>query len=233
MRKKEINNLQIGLLFIISIFSLMIISISYGHWEENVEINSYMTVGSWDTRIEIIKTLDGIFTDPDTGDDFINMKTDLIAIGANFPTKFRLTITVENCESTEIINIIITDQIDTAFIPIQTNPEDGTVTWDSNIFEWIIPYITPNGYIELVIDLQTTFNYDYGAYEPICNNCQLQIDNGGTFYAEAGETVWYETPFEANMDAIIVDISYIDNGIGKIIQTLPYSIVSSVDNYSF
>jgi len=150
------------------------LSASYSHWEEKLEINADMTTGVWDTGICIMKTLEGSYTDPNTGNT-LTIPTNEIRIGASFPTTFKLTIDVENLEPTNLINVQVTDTIGSQLTPTSTSPSKGTVTWIGNDLTWNINTLDPLETAGLIIWLETIYNTQEEKYEPIC-------DNGGNGY---------------------------------------------------
>ena len=104
-------------LLLIPIIALSLVGIAHSLWSESLYIEGTVNMGYWKACVKIKKTLDGSFTDPETG-AVLTVPTNLIAISADFPTKFKLTITVKNCESTTLTNVIVTDTILTNVAPI-------------------------------------------------------------------------------------------------------------------
>ena len=114
--------------------------------------------------IKIMKTLEGSFTDPSNGGDLID-PTQFIALGADFPTKFKLTICVENCGETDLTDVLVTDIIGPMFTPTQwTSPDD--VVWIDNELTWTITELIIGETTCLEIWLETILSVDEDVYEP-------------------------------------------------------------------
>jgi hypothetical protein len=59
MRKnRKISHGKICFIFIILLISLAFSSVSYSNWSDDVEVQSYITSGSWEPCVKIRKTLE-------------------------------------------------------------------------------------------------------------------------------------------------------------------------------
>lgn len=218
---------------------------AYSHWSETLHIRGSVTTGRWKACVRIQKTLEGAFTDPETGAD-LTTPTNLIAIAnTTFPTKFKLTIWVKNCESTKLANIVVTDVIESQIAPTSWTPSKGTVSWVDEkppgepgefVFDyltWTIGTLAPreSAYLEIWIE---TLRNPKGKYEPTSG------DEGDTqdLPINRGAAVMADSPLEslsATTEAITILIGDDDtpeNGIGKILTPLPYSTPWAEDGFT-
>jgi len=239
-RNNPINK-TISITFLTLLIALAITGYSYSHWTETIHIQGTITTAKQKTAsVRIMKTLNGSFTNPYTGED-ITIPTNLIHIGTatnpGWPTKFQLIITVEN-NGTVDTNNIVADIILDPVEPINYTASQGTVDWYQNIthprgefvknfFNWTIGILHPNEQATLEIWIQTLRNPSQagngeGFYEPTSENQNLTINNGATINATS-ELGLLEATTE-NITLLIVDEDVPDDPyIAIITPTLPYS----------
>lgn len=232
-RNMQINK-TLGLTFLILLATLAITGYSYSHWTKTITIQGTITTAHEKTAcVRIMKTLNGSFTNPYTGEDLTEPTQYIAVASTTFPTKFQLIITVENCGTVPITDAVY-DVIENTVEPINATPTKGTVDWYynhttggefvQNFLNWTIGTLAPNEIASLEIWIQTLQN-PAGKYEPTSGDegdwQYLEINRGATIKAttELG-------PLEATTDAItltIVDDDTPGNGIAIITPTLPYS----------
>jgi len=234
-RRNNPINKTTGILFILLMLALGTIGYSYSHWSKTITIHGTITTGTWENvaSVRIMKTLNGSFTDPVTGEDLLTPNTTHIAIAADFPTKFQLIITVENNGTVSITDAVY-DVIENTVKPISWTPSKGTVTWENkttaqnfeqNFLTWTIGTLAPGERATLEIWIETLPNPS-GKYEPTTGDegdgQTIEINRGANITA----TYDYGTLFAQteNITLTITDDGIQDNGIGLIsAPTLPYS----------
>jgi len=225
--------------------SLSICGVSYSAWTDNVKISGQVVMACWKGCIRIRKTLEGAFTDPYTGLP-IEEPTNLIAIAASFPTRFRLVICIVNCGSTKLTNVVVTDTIKNNMAPREWYPTEG-VSWEHyapgggewdgvhfafNELTWDVGSLDPDETKCLEIWIETLQN-ENNKYEPTSG------DEGDSQELEnnEGATVTAKSPLarlSATTEAItlmVVDDDIPENGIGKIQPVLPYLTPWETDRY--
>jgi len=240
MRKYRRNNpinKTIGISFLLLMLALGTVGYSYSHWTKTISIHGNITTGIWEEKvacIRIMKTLDGVFTDPATGAELIQPNRTHIAVAASFPTKLLLTITVKNCGTINITDAVY-DVIENNVKPVYWIPSKGTVTWENdtsggsgfehNFLTWTIGVLIPNENATLEIWIETLPN-NSGKYEPTSgddgDSQLLDINRGAnvTATSELG-TLFAQT---GNITLTITDDGIQENGIGLIAAPqLPYS----------
>ncbi|MEM3578322.1 MAG: hypothetical protein QXX51_07770 [Candidatus Bathyarchaeia archaeon] len=236
------TNKTISTIFLTLLIALAITGYSYSHWMETIHIQGTITTGTWGAKtasVRIMKTLNGSFTNPYTGDD-VQTPTNLTHVGTatnpGWPTKFQLIITVQNNGTVDTDNMVA-DVILNPVEPINYTASQGTVEWYKNItyqgeyvknfLNWTIGILHPNEQATLEIWIQTVRNPSkagdgQGFYEPTSENQPLEINSGAKIKAtsELGS-------LEATTEAItlyIVDTDMPDDpNIAVITPTLPYS----------
>ena len=193
MKKIEIKKL--GLLFIVLILCLAGIGISYSGFSDNLKIHGVVNTGEWGSCLCIRKTLDGSFTDPITGDDLLVPFYDLNLIhqsdnnNPGFPTKFKLTIEVQNNCNVNLTNMNVTDKIGNQIAPRQIiEITHGKVeftpygllrtSFGHDFMNWEIGTLKP-GEIAILIILIETLPNPTGKYEPTSEDQELPINDGG------------------------------------------------------
>ena len=230
-------------LVLIPIISLSLVGIAHSLWSESLYIEGTVNMGYWKACIRIRKTLEGAFTDPETGVD-LTTPTDFIAIAASFPTKFKLTITVENCGLTTLTDVIVTDTIKTNVANVDWTASEGTVFWYDhhpggkpgdfifNDLTWTIETLAPGESASLMIDIETLRN-PQDKYEPTSgdegDSQDLEINEGATVTAETSLATLSATTGGITLQ--IVDDNTPENNIGSIATNLPYSTAWAEDRY--
>lgn len=225
--------------------ALGLCGVAKSHWSDRLRIQSTITTGKWKSTIRIQKTLIGSFTDPNTGDS-LPEPTNLIAIAARFPTRFKLIICVENRGSTSLKNVAVTDTIKNTVAPREWYPTEGVDwhnyvpdggEWDGiqfglNELTWTLGSLAPGEEACLTIWIETLQN-PVGKYEPTSgdegDSQDLEINEGAAVRASS--------PF-ARLSTItegitihIIDDEDPENGLGLIDTTLPCSTPLAVDTY--
>jgi len=237
------TTLKLTALILIPIIALSFVGLAHSHWRETIRIQGTVTTGRWKACVRIQKTLEGAFTNPETGED-ITEPTDLIAISASFPTKFKLTIEVKNCESTRLTEVVVTDTILTNVAPIDWTASKGTVSWIDeqpkgepgefifNKLTWTIRNLNPGKSASLVIWIETLQN-PTGKYEPTSGDegdgQDLEINEGAKVTAESLLSSLSATT--GGITIHIVDDDVEGNGIGRIDTELPCSTGWAEDRY--
>jgi len=235
MRKYRRNtpiNKTISITFLTLLLALAITGYSYSHWTETIHIQGTITTGTWGEKIasvRIMKTLNGSFTDPYTGQDLTEPTQYIAVASTTFPTKFQLIITVENNGTLPITDAVY-DVIQNNVEPINATPSQGTVEWYynhttggefvQNFLNWTIGTLDPGETATLEIWIQTLRNPS-GKYEPTSENQTLEINRGANITAtsELG-SLFARTE---NITLIIVDDGTPNNNIAVITPQLPYS----------
>jgi len=233
-RRNNPINKTIGITFAILLIALAITGYSYSHWTKTINIQGTITTTTWDKAcVRIMKTLNGSFTDPYTGQDLTEPTQYIAVASTTFPTKFQLIITVENYGTVPITDAVY-DVIENTVEPINATPTKGTVDWYynhttsgefvQNFLNWTIGTLAPNEIASLEIWIQTLQNPS-DKYEPTSGDegdrQYLEINRGANITAtsELG-------PLFAQTEGItltIVDDDTQGNGIAMITPTLPYS----------
>jgi len=246
LRRRSIKsyNEAIATIILASLLALTIIGEVQGSWRDQVAVSGEAKMARWKACVRIRKTLEGAFTNASTGED-ITEPTSLIAIAADFPTKFRLIICVMNCEETTLTDVVVTDTIKNTVAPVSWTASKGTVTWDPpvanlskfgfNELTWNIGTIGPGDMECLEILIQTLPNSSGKTkYEPTSG------DEGDGQYIEmnGGATVTAISPFDGltattgGIRIIIADNGIEGDGIGVIDSPgLPYSTPWAEDSY--
>ncbi|MEM3579743.1 MAG: hypothetical protein QXH40_05685 [Candidatus Bathyarchaeia archaeon] len=232
-RRKTSINKAVSLCSLTLLVALAIVGYSYSHWTENIHIQGTITTAKQKiASVRIMKTLNGSFTNPYTGND-TSTPTNLIHVGTEtspgWPTKFQLIITVENNGTVPITDAVF-DVIENTVEPINATPSKGTIEWYynhttggeyvQNFLKWTIGTLAPNEVATLEIWIQTLRNPS-GKYEPTSENQPLEINRGANITAtsELGN-LFAQT---GNITLIIVDDGIPDNNLAVITPSLPYS----------
>lgn len=230
-------------LILVPIIALAILGMSYSHWQETLTITGTVTTGKWKACIRIQKTLEGAFTNPETGED-LTTPTDLIAIASTtFPTKFKLTIYIENCESTTLTNVVVTDMLPNEFGPINWTASKGTVSWHHippqggghwdgthfarNYLIWDIGNLNPEESASLVIWIKTLMN-PTDKYAPTSDNENYTINKGAKVVADSPLKTLSTTTGNVTISIRPYDP---EEKIGIISTSLPYSTPWAEDRY--
>lgn len=235
-RRNNPINKTTGIIFVLLMLALGTTGYSYSHWSKTIHIQGTITTGTWEEEasVRIMKTLNGSFTNPVTGEDLLEPNTTHIAIAADFPTKFQLIIIVENNGTVDITNMVA-DVVENNVEPFTWTPSKGTVTWVNdtsggsgfvqNHLTWNIGTLVPNERASLEIWIWTLPN-NSGKYEPTSGDegdwQYLDINRGANVTA----TYDFGTLFAETEGIIlaIIDDGIQGNGIGLIsAPTLPYS----------
>jgi len=220
--------------FLLLAITLTTISYTYSHWKETIQIQGTITTIKQETAcVRIMKTINGSFTNPYTGED-IREPTNLIHVGTNtqpgWPTKFQLIITVVNCGTVNITDAVY-DVIENTVEPINATPTKGVVEWYKNkttggdyvqnFLKWTIGTLVPNEVASLEIWIQTLPNPS-GKYEPTSENQQIEINRGAT--VKATSELGILTATTGGITLVIVDTDEPDDpNIAVITPPLPYS----------
>ena len=231
-RKNQISK-TLSLTFLILLLALGIAGYSYSHWAETITIQGTITTAKTKTAsIRIMKTLNGSFTNPSTGND-TTTPTQYIAVAANFTTKFQLIITVENNGTVPITDAVL-DTIENTVAPINYTASKGTVTWTNkttaenyvqNFLNWTIGTLEPGETATLEIWIGTLPNPS-GKYEPTSGDegdwQDIEINRGANITATSELGILFAQT--GNITLIIEDDGTRENGIAIITSpTLPYS----------
>ena len=218
---------KILFLLTILIFSLTIIDSAYSLWSEKLKVKGTITMGKWKSCVKIRKSLDGAFTNPETGETLPIEAPNRthIAVAASWPTKFILKICVENCGSLDLHDVVVTDTVkntvgvtsldwtqgEATALPRETgNPGEfgfTDITWD-------VGTLHDGDSACLSIGIETLPN-NKGKYEPTSG------DEGDYQYIEINEgaTVTAHSEFNgltATTDPIVLyveDDDEMDNGV--------------------
>jgi len=225
----------------ILIISLSAVGMSHSGWRDEVKITGTAKMGCWKSCIRIWKTLDGAFTDPETGDDLTEPNRTHIAIATNFSTKFLLTIYVKNCGSTPLSDIVVTDTVKNTVTYSAYQASKGSVDIDlpsqdgfqQETLIWTINELQPGDTESLLIYIKTLQNPS-GKYEPTSGDegdrQEIEINEG----AEVTATSIFNGLSTSTSDITLVigDNGIPDDGIGLIESpTLPYSTPKAEDSY--
>lgn len=234
-RRNNPINKTIGIIFPLLLITLGTVGYSYSLWSKTLTIQGNITTGTWEkvASVRIMKTLNGSFTNPVTGEDLLEPNTTHIAVAADFPTKFQLIITVENNGTVSITDAVY-DVIENTVKPINWTPSKGTVTWvnkttaegfEQNFLTWTIGTLVPSERATLEIWIETLRN-PAGKYEPTSGDegdwQYIEINRGANITATYdSRTLFAETE---EITLTIVDDGIQGNGIGLIsAPPLPYS----------
>ena len=218
-RKTSKKNYKIGAIFIILIFCLAGISYSYSGLTDDVSVYASVDTGEWGSCLCIRKTLDGSFTDPETGEDLLNPDYDLNLIhqsdknNPGFPTKFHLIIEIENDCNENYTDMVITDKIGNQVAPRQIiSISHGTVeftpeglnrqSYGHDYMTWDIGTLYAGETATIVILIETLQNPS-GKYEPTSEDQEIPINDGGAKLEAYNENGDYVT---ATTEKITIDI---------------------------
>ena len=225
--------------------ALSLCGVAKSHWSDRPRIQGTITTGKWKSTVRIQKTLIGSYTDPHTGDS-LPEPTNLIAIAAGFPTRFKLIICVENRGSTDLKNVAVTDTIKNTVAPREWHPVEGVSwynyvpdggEWDGihfgfNELTWTIGTLTPGEEACLTIWIETLQNPE-GKYEPTSgdegDSQDLEINEGAT--VRATSTFAKLFAITEGITIHIIDDETPENGLGIIDTSLPCSTPWAVDAY--
>jgi len=240
-RRTRTLPLKISGILMIMIATLAITGYSYSLWYEELYIFGRVKTGTWEADIRIWKELDGTFTDSETGADLTEPNRTHIAIAAAFPSKFLLTIYVENRGSTPLTNIVITDTLKNTITYRACEASSGTVEIDppsndgfqKEKLTWTIPEMQPGDIESLIIYIETLANPN-GKYEPTSGDegdwQDIEINEGATVTATSPYNGLSTTT--NGITLIIIDNGITEDGIGLIESpTLPYSTPYAEDSY--
>jgi hypothetical protein len=237
--------LKIIVFFTCIMITLSLCGVAYSHWIERIGIQGTATMGKWKANIRIQKTLIGSHTDPHTGGP-LQERTNLIAIAADFPTRFELIICVENYGSTGLKNVLVIDTIKNTFAPREWHPTEGVNWynyvpdgggWDGihlglNELTWTIGTLTPGEKACLTIWIETLQNSE-GKFKPTSgdegDSQDLEINEGATVKATSNFTRL--SAITEGITIHIIDDETPQNGLGIIDTTLPYSTLWAADTY--
>lgn len=222
---------------VIILFSLTSCGLAYSRWTDKVTIIGSVTTGHWEEGgcFRIMKTLDGSFTNATTGED-LEQRTDLIHIGnrnpPNFPTKFNMSICIQNCGNTTLSDIVVTDRLENQFGPINWTADRGTASWVSlpgpgnfskDYLRWEVGELKEGEQACLHIWIQTLQN-PVGFYEPTSpGNYMVNTGAYAVAYSD-GKLI------SAKTEAIEIEISQGTDNIARILTALPYSTPWATSN---
>jgi len=230
---------------IILLFLTVVNGVTYASWEDGFSIQGRVKMGAWKGRVRIRETLEGAFTDPETGDTLAK-PTDLVAVAADYPTRFRLTICVANRGSTRLTDIVVTDVVKNTVAPVEWHPEEGVTwthhapsgdEWDGshygfNELTWEAGALRPGEEAYLVVWVETLQN-PTGRHEPTCGD----EGDGQDLEVNGGATVTATSPFKRltatteGITILIEDDGVEGNGIGRIMTPLPHETPWAEDRY--
>ena len=219
--------------------------ITYSHWTDNNWISGKVMTGKWKARIKIMKNLEGSYTDPYTG-EVISEPTNLIAIGAAFPTMFKLTISVINSGSIKLHDIIVKDIIKNEVTIATVVPSQGTYTLsdlfqyeasnqeivlDFSEIQWCVGILETGEEAYLEIFLHTCIN-PTGKFIPTSgdegDSQEIEINEGAEVLVNSGLI-----KMSAKTEGVIIEIvddNFLENGIGVIKTILPYTTTWAMDS---
>jgi uncharacterized repeat protein (TIGR01451 family) len=238
------HNEAIATIILALLLALTIIGEVKGSWRDQVLIEGEAKMACWKACVRIRKTLEGAFTNASTGED-LTEPTNLIAIAADFPTKFRLIICAVNCRETTLTDVVVTDTIKNNVAPVSWTASKGTVTWDPpvanltkfhfNELTWNIGTLEPGDMECLEILIQTLPNpSEKTKYETTSGD----EGDGQDIEMNEGATVTAISPFDGltatteGIRIIITDNGIEGDGIGVIESPeLPYSTPWAEDSY--
>jgi hypothetical protein len=231
-RNAQINK-TVGITFLLIMLALGTAGYSYSHWADTLHIQGTITTATWNKAcVRIMKTLNGSFTDPYTGQD-ISTPTNLIHVTSekslNFSTKFQLIITVKNCGTVDLENTVY-DVIENIVEPINATPTKGAVDWYynhttggdfvQNYLNWTIGTLAAGETVQLEVWIQTLPN-PTGKYEPTSESQPVEINRGAnvTATSELGPLM----AMTEGMTLTIIDDGIPNNNLAVITPALPYS----------
>jgi len=177
--------------------------------------------------------LDGGFTNPATGAPLPldSPNRTHIAIAAAFPSRFLLTIYVENCGGSTLENVVVYDTIKNTITYTDYNPSKGEVSIDppgeqfqKEKLTWIVGTIESGDTEYLEVYLETLPNPS-GKYEPTSGDegdwQDIEINEGANVTASSAQGLLKAMTEDITLQ--IVDDGIEDNGIGLIQSpVLPY-----------
>lgn len=242
--KKVMN--RVSLLLFVTIVASSLIGVIYGGWTDRIEIQGSAKMAHWKPRIEIRKTLDGTFTDAKTGET-LTEASQYIAIAAQFPSLFKITIEVRNTGSVPVYDIVVTDVIENTVAPSDISVTQGSYNvvsdgknnepWDGEHFgfneiTWDVGTLQPGEEAVMTVWISTLMNPS-GKYEPTSGDegdgQDIEMNRGAKCVAMCflGE-LRCETQ---GITIVIIDDGIEDNKIGLIETPLPFVTPWSVDFY--
>ena len=224
--------------------------VSYSGWTDQVLFMGRAKMACWEACIRVRKSLDGVFTDPETGAPLTVPNRTHIAVAAAFPSRFLLTICVENCGSTPVTDVVVTDVIENTVEPGDWSASSGVVDWvhedpGNNPFykswlTWSVGVLGP-GEVECLEIWIDTLPNNSGKHEPTSGDDgdgqDVEINSGAVLVAHSefglleaetlGITLWVE------------DDGVLENGVGLMyilvgedLLPLPYSTPWAEDRAS-
>lgn len=180
--------------------------------------------------LRIRKTLDGVFTDPYTGQPRA-APTDLIHVSAGWPAHFHLTIEVENCGSVDLTDVAVTDVIENQVAPreildytggdvtgLRPSGEDG---FGLDPIVWTIGDLPAgrSAYLVLLIETLRETPQEGGKYAPTLPDQDIESNEGAAVRAVA---LGFGTG-QATTEIITLSLEPIsDEDISIITPPLPY-----------
>lgn len=212
--------------------------LAYSHWQDEARITATVRMTRWKALLRIRKTLEGAYTDPETG-GILEEPTGLIAVAANHTTRFRLTICVKNEGSTPLAGVVVTDTVKTNAAPREWHPTRGTVTWESRApghrpwdgvhlafsdLTWTIGALDPDEEAFLVIWIETLRN-PQDRYEPTSGD----EDDGQELEINGGAAASARSPYArltASTGPITIEVEddgTPGNGVARVATQLPLS----------
>ena len=200
---------KLGLLFIVLILSLASISVSYAHWEDELQIEAEMTTTTWDSCIKIRKILDKGCPDPILCHD-----------------KYYLTIEVMNNGTSDLTDVNVTDEIGVKAKPIPgtTTASPGTTfSWDTydpgviNTLTWDIGDLDADETVTLSVCLRVTMSCPCNEFIPAEVISPLDGSTYTTIRVHANgttETVEYDVVHDESSRVIKFETPSDEDGLG-------------------
>ncbi len=245
-RKRNIV-LSVKILAICIIISSWTMGVLYGGWTDEVSIQGSAEMGCWKPRLEIRKSLDGTYTDPETGEYITYPNRTNIAIAAGFESLFKMTIEVRNTGSIPITGITVVDIIENNVAPRLIEASQGTYSvysWIKNDQTWTYPEF---GFHRITWDVGTlepgetealgicigTLANPSGKFEPTTGDegdgQWVEMNRGAEMvgYCYLGELSASTTGIRIEIE----DDGGPENGIGSIVTPLPFVTPWGVDFY--
>lgn len=220
--------------------------LAYSSWQDEARIAATVRTNRWKALLRIRKTLEGAYTDPETGAG-LEEPTVLIAVAANHTTRLRLTLCVRNEGSTPLAGVVVTDTVKTNLAPREWNATRGTVAWDShapgggpwdgahlafNDLTWTVGALEPDEGARLVIWLETLRN-PQDRYEPTSGDegdgQELEINGGAA--ARARSPYARLTASTEPITIEVEDDGTPGNGVARIATPLPLSTAWAEGRY--
>jgi len=227
------------------IVALGLCGVARSRWNSPLRMRATATTGVWKARVRIRSTLEGAYTDPQSGGRLPH-PVNSMAVSAGFPTLFRFTIQVRNVGSTTLEVVSVTDVVMDGLAPRGWRPETG-VAWRNHTFEdpddngttavhremtWYIGALSPGEEARLVIWLETTPDPEE-LFHPLASD-----DEGEHAFAfNVGSRVTARSPFSRlaakarAMEIIVYDDGIPGNGVALILTGLPLSTAWAEDRY--